>query len=159
MEFKSRVIKKVGCIPIYWKPPNSSNNLVDLCKTQKQFKEVYQLIKDPVRIMKQYDPPCEEMQIPVTVQELDMNGRKHRFLTMKIVIRYSTEIYQEISNFRDYNLDTLWSSVGGFIGIFLGYSLLQLPELLQIDWKNYWNMMFGKRNSNPRLGLLLHRRS
>ena len=88
-----------------------------------------------------------------------MNGRNHRFLTLKIVIRYSTEIYQEISNIRDYNLDTLWSSVGGFIGIFLGYSLLQLPELLQVDWKNYWNMMFGKRNSNPRLALLLHKRS
>ena len=30
----------------------------------------------------------------------------------------------------------MWSQIGGFIGIFLGYSLLQIPEILQdiIGW-------------------------
>ena len=132
-------------------------SLTDLCRTSNQLKNVYHHIKDPIGILKLYDPPCEVMKIPVQVKEAKLSGRK--LPAMKLTIKYTTEIYQEIQNYRDYNLDTLWSSVGGFIGIFLGYSLLQLPELLQVDWKNYWNMMFGKRNSNPRLGLLLHKRS
>ena len=150
-EFKIRVMKKVGCIPAYWKFMAMNNYSLDLCKNRNQLKEVYQFIKDPMEIMKQYDPPCEEMQIPVTVKELQKNGR--RLASFEMVIRYTTEIYQEIQNFRDYNLDTLWSSIGGFVGIFLGYSLLQLPDLLRTDWKRYWNMMLGKRKNILRLDL------
>lgn len=154
-EFKLRVIKDVGCIPPYWKFMVKTE--ADLCRTSNQLKDVYHHIKHPAGIMKQYNPPCDEMQIPVNVKEFNLNGRK--ITGLEFTMRYTTEIYQEIENFRDYNLDTLWSSVGGFVGIFLGYSLLQLPELLQIDWNSHWNIMFGKRNVNPRLALLLHKRN
>ena len=131
------------------------NHSENICSASHQLKDVYYHIKDPVGIMKLYDPPCDEMQSPVDVKEVILNGRKR--MSLQLVIRYSTEIYQEIQNFRDYNLDTIWSSVGGFVGIFLGYSLLQLPDLLEVDWTNYWNVMFGKRKANPRLGLVVHK--
>ena len=38
--------------------------------------------------------------------------------------------YQEIVNERDFGFESFWSSVGGFVGIFLGYSLLEFPDLL-----------------------------
>ena len=122
-EFKLRVMKEVGCIPPYWRFMIKKNySLTDLCRTSNQLKNVYHHIKDPIGILKLYDPPCEVMKIPVQVKEVKLSGRK--LPAMKLTIKYTTEIYQEIQNYRDYNLDTLWSSVGGFIGIFLGYSLL-----------------------------------
>ena len=40
------------------------------------------------------------------------------------------ETYQEIVNERDFGIDSLWSTVGGFIGIFVGTSLSQIPTLI-----------------------------
>ena len=49
-----------------------------------------------------------------------------------INFRYPEENYQEIENVRDFGFESFWSAVGGFIGIFMGYSMLQIPELLSI---------------------------
>jgi len=45
-----------------------------------------------------------------------------------INIRYAKKYYQKIENVQSFGMESFVSGVGGFIGIFLGYSLLQLPE-------------------------------
>ena len=50
--------------------------------------------------------------------------------------RNATETFQEIQNVRDFGIESMWSGSGGFIGIFLGYSLLQVPDILDIEWKS-----------------------
>ena len=142
-EFKMRIISLVGCVPPYWRFLIMKNSSAELCRTRRQLEQTFQYIRNPAEIFKLYVPPCEEMQNPVNVREAQSSGRKQTRLDF--TIRYTTQIYQEVQNHRDYNLDTLWSSVGGFVGIFMGYSLLQLPELLQVDWKGKWRMMFRRR--------------
>ena len=83
-------------------------------------------------------------QIPVTItqqitkfensRERKINGGK-----LRLNISYTTEDFQEIVNVKAFDVETLWSSVGGFIGIFLGYSLLQVTELLEALWSTSWN--------------------
>ena len=46
---------------------------------------------------------------------------------MKIL--YTEEFYQEIENVRSFNFESFLAGVGGFVGMFLGYSVLQLPEM------------------------------
>ena len=48
----------------------------------------------------------------------------------KIKISYIEYTYQETQNVRDFTFESFFSSIGGFVGIFLGYSMLQIPELL-----------------------------
>ena len=43
---------------------------------------------------------------------------------------YTERFYQEIENVQDFTFESFWSGVGGFVGIFLGYSLLQFPAFL-----------------------------
>ena len=50
--------------------------------------------------------------------------------------------YQEIVNIQEFSFESFWSAVGGFLGMFLGYSLLQLPELL-----GNIPVLFGKMTS------------
>ena len=50
----------------------------------------------------------------------------------EIQLEYATRSYQEIRNQEDFGFESFWSSVGGFIGIFMGYSLLQIPDLLKL---------------------------
>ena len=53
---------------------------------------------------------------------------QHQEIDIKLI--YSERKYQEIVNTRDFGMDNFWISVGGFVGLFLGYSLSQIPELL-----------------------------
>ena len=77
-------------------------------------------------VLSSYDPPCTEMTTLTTViRDEDQVRRKGL-----VRITYVDQTYQEIANIQDFSFETFWSSLGGFIGIFLGYSVLQIPELL-----------------------------
>ena len=38
--------------------------------------------------------------------------------------------YKEITNTRDFGFESFWSSVGGFVGIFVGYSIMNLSDVV-----------------------------
>ena len=44
------------------------------------------------------------------------------------MIRYTELVYQNIENSRGTSFETFFSGVGGFVGIFCGYSIMQVPE-------------------------------
>ena len=89
--------------------------------------------------MSSYHPPCVEMRIPVSVhREISKNNGGVEKGKLKLYLSYTTEDFQEIVNVKAFDVETLWSSVGGFIGIFLGYSLLQIPEILTVLWNRSW---------------------
>ena len=54
-------------------------------------------------------------------------------LWIDVTLDYVTDSYRETVNTLAFDMATFWSQVGGFIGIFLGYSLLQVPELVK-NW-------------------------
>ena len=76
-------------------------------------------------------PPCDKMSLSTSIEKSN-TVRKYLGQLMVLRFNYLNEDYQEILNVRDFGLETFWSSIGGFIGIFLGYSLLQIPDLLII---------------------------
>ena len=47
-----------------------------------------------------------------------------------ISFTYKEKYYEEILYDRAFNPESFLSNVGGFVGMFLGYSLMQLPEML-----------------------------
>ena len=135
-EFKLNVIKQVECIPTYWTHILDTNSSIRICSKSDEVAKAYQLITDFKRVVSSYEPPCVEMKIPVTVHQQQVGNRQTR---LKLYVFYTTDDFQEIVNVKDFDVDTLWSSIGGFIGIFLGYSLLQIPEILGLMWSNSWN--------------------
>ena len=135
--FRIKVINEVGCIPTYWISTMAVNISYDRCTRPIQLRKVHQLIRNPSEIFSSYDPPCIEMQIPVNVvQKLAVDGNKGDF---SLIVSYTAEEYQEITNVRGFNLMTLWSNAGGYVGIFLGISLLQVAEVIDNEWKRCWD--------------------
>ena len=47
--------------------------------------------------------------------------------SVKIRIEYAMKGYKMATNNRAFGMLSLWSQIGGFVGMFLGLSLLQLP--------------------------------
>ena len=64
----------------------------------------------------------------------------------QLKILYEDNIYEEIQNAKSFDLESFVSGVGGFIGIFLGYSILQLPELFGFFSSLIRNLEPGNRN-------------
>ena len=50
----------------------------------------------------------------------------------RITLLYEETDYEEVTNTKSFDFASLVSGVGGFIGIFLGYSILQIPDVLEL---------------------------
>ena len=100
---------------------------------QTQYAKINNVGLDFKQIQKFYTPPCTEMNGIVTVTDviakMKENAKTRGRLTFQL--HYSTDIYRETMSVLAFDLATLWSQIGGFIGIFLGYSLSQVPEMAQ----------------------------
>ena len=55
-----------------------------------------------------------------------------------INVKYPKSTYHEILNRREITFDSFWSSTGGFVGMFLGYSVMQVPQIIFVVVK--WSM-------------------
>ena len=51
-------------------------------------------------------------------------------LYMDLEFIQGSELFQEIQSVKDFGLGDCWSGIGGFIGMIVGYSLMNIPQLL-----------------------------
>ena len=100
--------------------------------------------------MNSYDTPCDEMKLVTTIMEMNSPFKS----SLKIKFMHMSDSYEEIINHREFGFEMFWSSIGGFIGICLGYSLLQIPEFLSAAWQWYRNNYFTKRIIQVNLNII-----
>ena len=123
--FREMVMEKTGCLPPYWKYfGNTSTNLTQ-CMSASQLKisNRYSNSKKAGRILKKLKPPCEEYSVTSSVDMRDHGN-------LQLSFQYRSDQYLEIKNMRDFGLISLWSSIGGLVGIFLGFSMFQMSEVM-----------------------------
>ena len=49
---------------------------------------------------------------------------------------YSSEYFEETTNVRDFGADSLWANIGGYVGMILGFSLYQAPEVISAIFRD-----------------------
>ena len=135
LEFKDRVIAEVGCIPLYWEASLPIKWREKPCQTSIDLSKMFKFVENPLPIFTKYSEPCNEVLSPLNVIRTHTAGI---FQGLSISLFYTTEVYQEIRNEKDFGFEALWSGMGGFVGIFLGYSLLNVADLMDADWKRFW---------------------
>ena len=89
---------------------------------------------------KLYDQPCNQITSIVTTSgsftpDHVFTGRRWLENTVVVKIDYAALGFKELKNYRAFGVLSLWSQIGGFVGIFLGYSLLQIPELMILTFQ------------------------
>ena len=93
--------------------------------------QIYSILETYKRaVFDSYKQPCDYMKVTTGVLQKKLELGHH--LVLEFV--YMDDFYEEIINVRDFGFESFWSGVGGFVGIFLGYSLLQIPDLLYKLW-------------------------
>ena len=103
------------------------------CKTSSEMDQIYSILATYKKaIFDSYKQPCDYMKVTTGVLQKKMDFGYH--LVLDFI--YMDDFYQEIVNVRDFGFESFWSGIGGFVGIFLGYSLLQIPDLLEGLWSS-----------------------
>ena len=135
-KFRDEVTQVVGCVPSYWMSLMTNKTILRECKSAPEMSQIYSILKTYKRaIFDSYKQPCDYMK--VTTGVLQKKLQWGIYLVFEFV--YMDDLYQEIVNVRDFGFESFWSGVGGFVGIFLGYSLLQMPDLLKTLWDSTAN--------------------
>ena len=146
------IFRKIPCIPPYWKIFHSNVVNYHYCKNSSQINKLWKDLKkiewgDTSQLLTQ---PCDKMSVSTSIEKSNTDAK---FIRHLLVFRFSylNEEYQEIVNSKDFGLQSFWSNIGGFIGIFLGYSLLQTPDLFSymITLLRKKKMNFNDKISNP----------
>ena len=120
-------IERIGCTPSFLQIKTD----FPVCNTQKQLKMFNIFNKS------HYDPPCKSIQkILYSYEEYDiLEDWTEEWLNevnniFEVMLEFTDATYMEIEQVRDYGLQDVVGDIGGYLGLFLGFALLQIPEVL-----------------------------
>ena len=130
MRWRETVMNNFGCIPTYWKKLPQSEDFrlkrLDDCTNSEQYGNLSELLHVGINNVK-YEPSCTW---PIILTNDHRTTRAEANWSVFIQFDHVSEYYVEIKNSKALSFEVLWSQIGGVIGIFLGYSMLQIPEFL-----------------------------
>ena len=138
--FREAVIKQIGCVPPYWKSFTTSITNISLleCESRMQLREAYLSSRNATLryelLNSDIGTPCTEMTVSSSIE----TKTKRQELTL--VFHYRAKNYMETINTRAYAPEHLLSSMGGFIGMFLGFGLFQMPEIISAFFQSLARM-------------------
>ena len=147
----SNAVDALGCIPAFFKRFSTNTTLPaeEVTKLECTKEQYLRFNKNFIpdynfgQIASMYLQPCSQIHYIVTSTDslIDEKEVKDIYLDLisstskklgkvEIKIEYAILEFRETKNYRAFGVLSLWSQIGGFIGIFLGYSLLQVPDLI-----------------------------
>ena len=142
----SSIVKDIGCKPLHWKIDTSFPN----CSR----KEIMKMIGEytPHYYTNYPNPPCQRIKkILANYEEYDMvddpeKGNGEEYIEMRgifeVKMKFEDETFLLIQQTRDFDIQSLVGNSGGYLGLFLGCAILQIPQGIKnvIDWaKNVKN--------------------
>ena len=124
------LMNHVNCIPSYWRSiVEDGKNFVNC--TDEKLKLIHSYIMDRENIPFLYKPSCASTIITAITEKMKMeNFCQYTEDFWKFRVFYPQNIFTQIISTREVPAEGLVSGIGGFIGMCLGISLMQLPDLL-----------------------------
>ena len=145
MDYLVTVVNEVGCVPTYWRSLKFSKEGIPYCNSTEQHEKLHGeyngYFPRPKRWGELNWVPCYEM-----VVSSAYNIKKFDNFRMIIQYRDLGSQYFETVNTRDFSFENLWSSIGGIVGIFLGFSIIYLFEMIGGCFKSL-HTKFGKNET------------
>ena len=159
-----KTINVVGCKPPHWQ----TNSKEKKCRSPKQMEKYTMPFVEWIPHLPSMDsfedlpPPCQDI-LEIHYEYLETKWEKAEFAGLdvetdffEVNLAFPSPTYKEIIHVRAYDENSLMSYVGGYIGMFLGLGLLQVPELLYAAHKklqitkqrNAQNVSAERRNEN-----------
>ena len=139
---REHIIKNVGCRPSFW----AHNSTHPTCTTKDSSNEIISQHFDHLsrlNITKEYFEAClsiEKLQIEYLEADIETfpygtkdNETDEDWFMMEFAIMMTK--FKEIKQTRAYSVQSLVGNLGGYIGLCLGYAILNLPSTAIEIWK------------------------
>ena len=132
LSWRQSIVRKVGCIPSYWfdldmetrkKQKNEYDYNLQKCTDSKELQLISQHFLPPKNTdngTSLYVGPCNQLGMTASVTQSDVEEN------LILGFNYFVEEYRETVNGRAFDFESLWSQIGGLIGMFLGFGLWQV---------------------------------
>ena len=140
----TKLAEVVGCRPVYW---NSIQHLVP-CTSREDMLQFYNMIgqnifSEPGAQNRTYliNPPCREIQkvdIDYSDAIYDNDLERSQIIQefadgnhfgIRLTYRYMKR-FKEIKQTKAYTIQSLIGNAGGYVGLYLGYTVLELPLMV-----------------------------
>ena len=159
-DYREAIIAKVGCIPPYW----ISSQIFEKCKSARELQMIARyafkgysgspglkrLFPKPCLELKKlsfndYDADLELKQIETKTPDLISKKYGKENVTNFLVIFEDNGI-KEIIQVRAFGIASLVGNIGGYIGLFLGFSIIQFPSFCVFlnEKLGAWSIRNGK---------------
>ena len=128
--YMTSLMNHLNCIPSYWRSIVEDGKNFANC-TDEKLKLIHSYIMDRENAPFLYTPSCASTIITALTEKMTMeNFCKYTEDFWKFRVFYPQKIFTQIISTREVPAEGLVSGIGGFIGMCLGISLMQLPDLL-----------------------------
>ena len=133
---KSNRIASVGCVPPYWKSQYPEDNF-KICSNKTKMKTLYRDAD-----WNRHTTPCRRMtrlttnymEFPTIYHDKEV-GPEYHDEYFAVYLYFPRASFKNIVLVRAFDIQTLIGNVGGYIGLFLGHTLLQIPGFVYYLWK------------------------
>ena len=129
------ITDSVKCKPPYW----TSDENTTLCKNGQKLKEINDKFWDIFYGNVDLNPPCREIK-HITMDFAEADTKEIDKSEMNLYLFFRDPMYKEIRQTRAYNIKMVIGDIGGYVGLLLGYALVNLPQII-VDiigkWKNH----------------------
>lgn len=122
--------QELGCVPIYLKAMLSNETNFDVCHSPSKLNEAFKRLDNLNEILDENERPCDDMLV-LLIDSINSNPIPVP-KDISIQFYYTEKVYEEIQYIQAIGFENWLSNVGGFVGIFLGYSIMQFPEIFLI---------------------------
>ena len=129
-----KLVKKVGCHHEFWKADTND----PVCRSQKEFKGIKlpRLMTTGNSFLDNYPKPCREIQNIIStaektrLSESEANDWKFPAPFISFEFHFKTGTFKVIQSVRAFDGESLIGNLGGYLGLFLGFSIWQAPEVI-----------------------------
>ena len=151
---QDKILSEVGCRPF-----NSTSMMkLPVCSTKEQMKQVRGKFFET--LANNGVPPCSEIQsLQTKVDEYDTDSGEQKYYPdlqtnlsetdgwFRVFVEFKENTFKAIKQNRAYTVQSLIGNAGGYVGLFVGYTVAELPILLGIVYKWFTSILSGQHNS------------
>ena len=127
-------IEEAGCRPPHW----SVKTNYPICNSKESMSQTNIQPSDfgNPDFLKPFIEPCDQLQNVIQMQTVIQSGptkqnRSHDDLTTHINLMFKSSNYKEILHIRDFDIESLVGNMGGYVGLFLGFAVWQVPNAIK----------------------------
>ena len=138
-----RIVGNIGCKPPHWKVTKELRKCMNRSSVRSyNLPLIYWIPRIPyLNFLNDLPPPCSTI-LGVNYEYSETKWKLEEFQHLnadlnffEVNLEFPNPTYKEITQVKAYDEESFVGNVGGYIGMFLGISILQIPEYVNMVYK------------------------